>query len=371
MKKSWMVADKGVSVKVSVYTSVHLLFDLPGYLRFSPRMGRKVRVEYAGATYHLMCRGNRRADIFENDGDRQVFLETLAEVCERTGWRVCAYVLMSNHYHMVIQTPEANLVAGMKWFQGTYTKRYNARNRMWGHLFQGRYKAVVIDSDEPEYFRTACDYVHLNPARARLVGGEGQPVFSGYAWSSSWYLSRSRGMDPTWLDLHRIVEAHGLGRKGYLRYLEGRALEERGAGHDDDKYKPLRRGWCFGAEEFKDDLKEGLVAHLNVLNRDSITGEPRRMHDEYEALVLLQRSCEEIGLDLGKKDRLAKNDLRKALVSWLVIKKTAVTQEWVAAELGMGSRANVSRAVRRIEDEKGPGILERKEKLENMYRCVH
>jgi len=71
-----------------VYTSVHLLVDLPGYLRFSPRMGRKVRVEYAGATYHLMCRGNRRADIFENDGDRQVFLETLAEVCERTGWRV-------------------------------------------------------------------------------------------------------------------------------------------------------------------------------------------------------------------------------------------------------------------------------------------
>jgi len=87
--------------------------------------------------------------------------------------------------------------------------------------------------------------------------------------------------------------------------------------------------------------------------------------------MLLQRSCEEIGLDLGKKDRLAKNDLRKALVSWLVIKKTAVTQEWVAAELGMGSRANVSRAVRRIEDEKDPGILERKEKLENMYRCVH
>ncbi|NLE94025.1 MAG: hypothetical protein GX599_08510 [Chloroflexi bacterium] len=76
-------------------------------------------------------------------------------------------------------------------------------------------------------------------------------------------------------------------------------------------------------------------------------------------------------MDLGKKDRLAKNDLRKALVSWLVIKKTAVTQEWVAAELGMGSRANVSRAVRRIEDEKDPGILERKEKLENMYRCVH
>ena len=131
-------------------------------------MGRKPRIEYAGATYHVMCRGNRREDIFENDGDRKIFLKTLGEVCERTGWRVCAYVLMPNHYHMVLGTPEANLVAGMKWFQGTYTKRYNARNKKWGHLFQGRYKSVVIDPEEVGYFRTACDYVHLNPPRAHL-----------------------------------------------------------------------------------------------------------------------------------------------------------------------------------------------------------
>jgi len=121
---------------------------------FFAGMGRKLRVEYAGATYHVMCRGNRREAIFKNDGDRGVFLETLAEGCERTGWKVCAYVLMPNHYHMILETPEANLVAGMRWFQGTYTKRYNARNREWGHLFQGRYKSVVIDPDESEYFRT-------------------------------------------------------------------------------------------------------------------------------------------------------------------------------------------------------------------------
>ena len=93
------------------------------------------------------------------------------------------------HYHMILETPEANLVAGMRWFQGTYTKRYNARNREWEHLFQGRYKSVVIDPDEPGHFQTACDYVHLNPARAHLTDGEGLPIFRAYPWSSSRYLS--------------------------------------------------------------------------------------------------------------------------------------------------------------------------------------
>ena len=136
-------------------------------------MGRKPRVEYDGATYHVMCRGNRREDIFRNDGDREVFLGTLAQACEQTGWKVCAYVLMPNHYHMVLETPEANLVVGMKWFQGTYTKRYNARNSEWGHLFQGRYKSVVIDPEETDYFCTACNYVHLNPVRAHLAENPG------------------------------------------------------------------------------------------------------------------------------------------------------------------------------------------------------
>ena len=101
-------------------------------------MARKARVEFAGAVYHVLDRGDRREPIFKDDADRRRFLETLAEVCQRTGWRVHAYVLMSNHYHFLLETPEANLIAGMRWFQTMWTMRFNARHRLSGHLFQGR-----------------------------------------------------------------------------------------------------------------------------------------------------------------------------------------------------------------------------------------
>ena len=112
-------------------------------------MARPLRIEYAGAVYHVMARGNQGHAIFRDDEDRQRFLETLGEACEKTGWWVHAYVLMGNHYHLLVETPEGNLVAGMKWLQGTYTQRYNGRHEVFGHLFQGRYKAVVIDGQSP------------------------------------------------------------------------------------------------------------------------------------------------------------------------------------------------------------------------------
>ena len=98
-------------------------------------MARKIRLEYAGAVYHVMARGNQGRRIYADDPDRKRWLETLAEGCEQTGWRIHAYVLMPNHYHLLAETPEANLVAGMKWLQSTYTQRYNARHKVFGHLF--------------------------------------------------------------------------------------------------------------------------------------------------------------------------------------------------------------------------------------------
>jgi REP element-mobilizing transposase RayT len=107
-------------------------------------MARKLRVEYPGAVYHVLNRGDRREPIFRDDHDRRRFLETLAEACAKTGWQVYAYVLMPNHFHLVLETPQANLVAGMKWFLGTYTGRFNRRHKLFGHLFSGRYKALVM-----------------------------------------------------------------------------------------------------------------------------------------------------------------------------------------------------------------------------------
>ena len=109
----------------------------------------------------------RREDIFRDDEDRRRFLVALGEACAKTRWQVHAWCLMRNHFHLVVETPLANLVAGMKWLLGVYTKRFNIRHQLCGHLFAGRYRALIVDGSGNGYLATVCDYVHLNPARAK------------------------------------------------------------------------------------------------------------------------------------------------------------------------------------------------------------
>ena len=106
-------------------------------------MPRKVRIQYPGAMYYVMNRGDRREAIFQDDQDRQRLLETLTEACEKTGWQVHAFCLMRNHFHLVLETPRPNLVAGMKRLLGTYTGRFNRRHKQFGHVFSGRYKTLI------------------------------------------------------------------------------------------------------------------------------------------------------------------------------------------------------------------------------------
>ena len=149
-------------------------------------MSRPIRVEFPGAVYHVMARGNERREIFRDDRDRRRFLETLAEAVEQFGLRVYAYCLMSNHYHLVMGTPRGNLSRAAGWLQATYTARFNARHRRRGHLFQGRFKAQLVEADE--YGRWLVEYIHLNPVRPRH---RGQPIpperaaeLTRFEWSS-------------------------------------------------------------------------------------------------------------------------------------------------------------------------------------------
>ena len=131
-----------------------------------------------------MARGNRREAIFLDKEDGKQFVKALGEVCAMTGWRVHAWVLLSNHYHLMIETPEPNLVAGMKWLQNTLTRRFNVRHRAWGRVFGDRYKAVVVEGGQRFYYETLMDYIHLNPMRAGLVRvGTGESILN-YPWSS-------------------------------------------------------------------------------------------------------------------------------------------------------------------------------------------
>ena len=107
-------------------------------------MARKIRIEYAGAAYHVMARGNQGRAIYADERDRKLWLATLGEACEKTGWRLHACVMMNNHYHLLLETPEANLVAGMKWLQGTYTQRYNSRHEIFGHVGGTEFKERML-----------------------------------------------------------------------------------------------------------------------------------------------------------------------------------------------------------------------------------
>lgn len=129
-------------------------------------MARKLRIEYPGARYHVINRGNYRDDVFASPGAREAFLTCLAQACGKAGWRLHAYIVMRNHYHLLMETPAGNLVEGMRWLQSTFANRFNRFRGEHGHVFQGRYKALLI---EPEGLGAVAHYIHLNPVQAGIV----------------------------------------------------------------------------------------------------------------------------------------------------------------------------------------------------------
>lgn len=140
-------------------------------------MSRPIRIEFPDALYHVTSRGDRREDIFEDDEDRRAFLQTLAQVVNQFNWLCFAWCLMDNHYHLLIQTPDGNLSKGMRQLNGVYTQLNNRRHHRVGHLFQGRFKAILVNSDA--YLLELARYVVLNPVRAGMVK---RP--ENWAWSS-------------------------------------------------------------------------------------------------------------------------------------------------------------------------------------------
>ena len=223
-------------------------------------MPRQGRIQYPGAVYHVMSRGERREDIVLDDVDRQDFLKTLAEGCQKTDWQVHAYCLMRNHYHLVLETPNANLVAGMAWLQSSYTTRLNHRHKLIGHVLSGRDKAQLVEGSGKGYLRAACDYVHLNPARAGLLQPEERLL--GYPWGSLGYYLAAPEHRPKWMRVDRLLGEHGLtqdtaaARQEFERHLEARRLEP----GDQERLRALRRGWCLGTQGFKNRCWSGQKA---------------------------------------------------------------------------------------------------------------
>ena len=336
-------------------------------------MARQPRIEYPGAVYHIMSRGNHGEAVFHDDEERTLWLETLGQACEKTGWRIHAYILMRNHYHFLLETPEANLVAGMKWFQGTFTQRVNARRRARGHLFQGRYKALVVDPDEKRHFDSVVMYIHLNPVRAGLVGREPKSLRQ-YRWSSyTAYLSRPK-QRPPWLVVSRTLWALGLkdrlrDRSVFEDHTEEKILDwrrKRGKKALEEEWKSIRRGWFLGGERFRAFILEFLEKVMEGKRRDSFSGAGAASHDEKEAERLLERGFEVLGIDDGTLMEMKKGAEEKAALAMLIRNRTTVSNRWIADRLCMGHPGRVSHLVRMAREVKTGRLRQYCKKLNKM-----
>jgi REP element-mobilizing transposase RayT len=333
-------------------------------------MARQARYEAAGAIYHVMARGDGGRDVFEDDRDRLKWLDRMEEVCGKYGWRVHAYVLMGNHFHLLLETPQPNLVAGMKWLMGVHSQDWNRKRKRRGHVYQGRYKAVVVNGEgSGEYFRIVADYIHLNPVRSGWVGGTTGRKLVEWRWSSFPFYGRRKA--PGWMATDKVLGAfdlsvEGRGRRAYTGYLEERARDREGA-LSDESLRILRRGWYLGDEDFRDRVLDALAAGMRPRRRTgSVTGDAARAHDQAEAERIVRMVARDWGMPTARKALAGRGAYRdeKALLAWLLRKLTSVSRGWVAERLSMGHPTSVSRAAARVKSE--AGMAKRGRELEKM-----
>lgn len=303
-------------------------------------MPRKVRIEYAGAIYHLINRGNYRSFIFETEGARKSFLGCLDEACRSMQWRLYAWCLMGNHYHLCLQTHEPNLVEGMRWLQSTFANRFNRFRKVNGHVFQGRYKAILLDADA---LGAVCHYIHLNPVRAGVVQA---PMLQSYADSSFarlWYPSRRAGYESpeVALDYAGGLTDSPAGRRKYRDYL-GYLSDNKGE-QDALGFETMTKGWIKGGKDFKKTV-------LNELGDEQIRKvaeseakelrEPQWERALEEALSVLGRNRTE--LTAGRKGEPWKISLAR-----YQREKHLTPYRWIARNLNMGAPSYVQSLVSR------------------------
>jgi REP element-mobilizing transposase RayT len=286
-------------------------------------MARLLRLEFPGACYHVINRGNYRKAIFAPQGAAGAFETCLFEACGRFGWRLHAFVIMGNHFHLALETPDPNLSVGMKWLQGTWAARFNRYRGLEGRPFQGRYRAK-----------------HVEPGAAEFRGS-----------SLHWYLSGKR---PDCLTADTLLAESGelpdsrAGWRHYLRYLE--VLAETDPKERQEKYGSLSRGWCVGSPAFRQEIRDDLrrrgadIERFGLLEADARDWR-REREQEWERRLIAGSKA--LGIDPAALPA-RKSAPPKVQLAALLKQTTAVSNGWLAARLAMGPPASVSQYVRRF-----------------------
>jgi putative transposase len=313
---------------------------------FTIVMPRTARLEFPGACYHIINRGNYRRNIFEAEGARASFEKTLFEACERSGWRLHAFVIMRNHFHLALETPEPNLSIGMKWLQATWAARFNRFRKIQGRPFQGRFKSLLVQPGTA--LSEVCHYIHLNPVRAKVVKIE---QISQFRWSSLHHYCN--GIAPACLDGLAALESVGgirderTGWKKYRDYLAFRMSDDSAA--RAIRLKRLSRGWSIGDEDFREDMRRRLGSNRGVEVRRfaGMTSQEwaaeRAQHWHASLDRLLQLTDIKLS-ELGDRT----TDPNKVKLAYLLKSVTDASNAWITAQLGMGKPATVSQNVRRF-----------------------
>lgn len=267
-------------------------------------MARPLRIQYEGALYHVTSRGNAGQRIFFDDRDRTHFLDVLAQAVERFQWICHAYCLMPNHYHLLLETPQGNLSRGMRHLNGVYTQGTNRRHKRSGHLFQGRFKAILVEKDS--YLLQVARYIVLNPVRGKMVRSPGD-----WPWSS--YLATlGEAVTPGFLSTKWLLEAFSedsvRARSEYLDFVKG--------GVGISLWDGVRGGILLGREDFAERLKQVslnaaeskefprserllLQPPLDELLRGTETDKGLRDERIYEAVRLHDYRLSDVGAALG------------------------------------------------------------------------
>jgi putative transposase len=310
-------------------------------------MARPLRIEYEGAVYHVTARGNERRKIFFSKSDYDKFLHYVAEAKRKCGIKIHCYVLMSNHYHLVIETPEANISRAMHYINSSYTTYINIKRKRSGHLFQGRFKGIVVDRDN--YLAELSRYIHLNPVRAKMVQKPEEYIYSSYKA----YISKNvNNLLTQNLILHTISNQESHARQEYRRFVESAIGIEL-----DNPLKDTYGGIILGKTEF---IKETLrKVKETVLQVEEISNR-KALKSKYNMTELIEILADYFNVNKGEIIESNNSDLRRIAI-YLIKKNTGATNNKIGNYFGGITYSAVAKVCERFKKTiKKNGRLKRK-----------
>jgi len=296
-------------------------------------MARPLRIEYEGALYHVTARGNERGKIFFTKTDYRKFKEYLADAQTKYGFIIHCYVLMTNHYHILIETPEKNLSKIMHHLNSSYTTYINIKRKRSGHLFQGRYKAILVDKDS--YLLELSRYMHLNPVRAKMVERPEEYQYSSYGA----YITGNDELVTITPVLSAFSQEIISAREKYRAFVESVLNEEM-----ESPFKSVYGGMILGSSSFIKDTLTQIEGAL--LNREE-TANRRALLASHGADDIVSIVYERYGLTREELLNTDRNDLRKTCI-YLMKKYAAATNRQIGEQLGGMSSFAVAKAYQRM-----------------------